>query len=127
MSDAPNNTKRKPEYIAFAVRSQESGPKYTRIGVGFTLKNGGISVLYDAQPVQPQIVLVNADGDKPATLSYSHPAARANFDACMVRDAGEQSYWSKVGGAWKQDGYISIHLDAIPHGKLILSVPKEQE
>ena len=52
MTDAATTTsKRKPEFIAFAVASKEGRSKYTRIGVGFALKNGGISVLYDAQPV----------------------------------------------------------------------------
>jgi len=53
-----NTGKETPDFIAYTVRSQNAGPHYTRIGVGFHLKNGGISVLYDAAPLSGQIVLL---------------------------------------------------------------------
>ena len=128
MSNDNENSKRKPEHIAYAVRTTAEGPKYTRIGVGFSLQNGGISVIYDAQPASPQIVLLEQDAARPQNISYGNPTRKADFDACMVREYGEnKSFWSRVGQAYKQDGYISIQLEAIPHGKLILTVPKEQE
>jgi hypothetical protein len=128
MSD---NAKRKPDYIAHAVRSQggNAGPKYTRIGVGFSLKNGGISVLYDATPLSGQIVLVETDADKPATLSYGHPTRKPDFEASMVRDSGQNnSFWTEIGAAYRQDGYVSVFCDVVPNGgKIILSQPKVQE
>jgi hypothetical protein len=48
----PFTSKCKPEFVAFAVRPQpgNAGKQYTRIGVGFHLRKGGISVLYDGAP-----------------------------------------------------------------------------
>jgi hypothetical protein len=51
MSD--NTTaKRRPDYIAHGVRCQGGnlGLKFTRIGVAFNHKDGGIGVMYDATP-----------------------------------------------------------------------------
>jgi hypothetical protein len=132
MSDnSITSAKRRPDFIAFTVRSQgnNAGPKYTRIGVGFTLKNGGVSVLYDAIPLSGQIVLIDTDAEKPGTLSYSHPNHRHDFEASMVRDSADgKGYWTEVGVAYRQEGYISILLDAVPTGgKIILTQPKERE
>ena len=124
--------KRKPDYIAFAVRSQGSnaGPKYTRIGVGFNLKNGGVSVLYDATPLSGQIVLLDIGiNEKPTAISYGSPVRKPSFEVSMVRDgAGDNSYWTEVGSAWRQDGYVSIQLEVVPTtGKIILTQPKERQ
>jgi hypothetical protein len=125
------NGKKRPDYIAYAVYSQggAAGPKYIRIGVGFTYKNASIGVMYDAIPLSGQIVLLGIDQeDKPTALSYGHPTRKPDFDACMVRDAGpKNSFWTTIGGAYRQEGYISIQLDGIvPLNKLVLSVPKDR-
>jgi hypothetical protein len=121
--------KKRPDYLAYAVVSQgnNAGPKYTRIGVGFTYKNGSIGVIYDAIPLAGQIVLLGIDQeDKPTAISYGQPTRKADFEACMVREAGpNNSFWTQVGEAYRQDGYISILLDVVPHEKLVLSVPKD--
>jgi hypothetical protein len=127
MSD---NTKKSLDFIAYAVRSQgeNAGPKYTRIGVGFNQKKGGISVLFDAIPLSGQIVLLDKDHDsKPTAISYGSPTRRPNFEASMVRGEGEKAFWTTVGYAYRQEGYLSILLDVVPtNGKLILTLPREQ-
>jgi hypothetical protein len=132
MSQNETTTKKRPDYIAYAVRTQadNAGPKYTRIGVGFNLKNGGVSVLYDATPLSGQIVLVDMGTDeKPMAISYGSPLRKPSFEVSMVRDgAGDTSYWTEVGSAWRQDGYVSIQLEVVPTaGKIILTQPKERE
>lgn len=121
--------KRRPDYVAYAVKSKgaNEGPAYTRIGVGFSLKNGGVSVLYDGFPLRGQIVLIGIDDEEPGTISYGSPLRKADFDACMVREgSNDKSFWTEIGSAYRQDGYISIHLEIIPAGnKVILSVPRE--
>lgn len=127
MSD---NTKKRPDFIAFAVRSQgdNAGPKYTRIGVGFNVKNGGISVLYDAIPLSGQIVLLDRDNDtKPNAISYGSPTRKPGFEVNMVRGEGDKAFWTSVGAAYQQEGYLSILLEVVPtSGKLILTLPREQ-
>jgi len=132
MSQNETTTKKRPEFIAYAVRTQaeNAGPKYTRIGVGFNLKNGGISVLYDATPLTGQIVLLDIGKDeKPTAISYGSPVSKPSFEVSMVRDgAGDTSYWTEVGSAWRQDGYVSIQLEVVPTGgKIILTQPKERQ
>src|SRR5437588_12580644 len=103
------NAKKRPDYLAYAVHSQggAAGPKYTRIGVGFTNRNGSISVMYDAIPLSGQIVLLGIDQEeRPAAVSYGHPTRKADFEACMVREAGPNSFWTAIGAAWRQDGYL---------------------
>jgi hypothetical protein len=131
MSDNTTKTRRSPDFIAFAVRTQgnNAGPKYTRIGVGFNLKNGGVSVLYDAIPLSGQIVLLGLDSEsKPTAISYGSPTQKPNFEVSMVRDgSGDKGYWTSVGAAYQQEGYLSIMLDVVPTGgKLILTLPREQ-
>ncbi|HTU23375.1 MAG TPA: hypothetical protein VMG10_35395 [Gemmataceae bacterium] len=129
-TNTENGGKKRPDYLAYAVHSQggDLGPKYIRIGVGFTYRNGSIGVIYDAIPLSGQIVLLGIDQEaKPTALSYGHPSRKADFDACMVRESGQNSFWTTLGAAWRQDGYISIQLDAaVPPSKLVLSVPKEK-
>jgi hypothetical protein len=123
-----NESKKSPDYHAFAIRSVSGqGPKYTRIGVGFTNKNDSITVMYDAIPLNGQIVLIEPDAEKPATISYGEPARKADFEANMIRESGSKSYWTEVGSAYRMEGYISIKLDVVPTSKLVLSVPKERE
>ena len=116
MSD--NTSKKRPDFIAYAVRPQpnDAGPKYTRIGVGFNLKNGGISVLYDATPLSGQIVLLGLDQEeKPTAISYGSPVRKPSFEVSMVRDGqGDNSYWTEVGSAWRQEGYVRIQLEVVP-------------
>ena len=131
MSDT-NTSKKRPDFIAYAVRPQvdNAGPRYTRIGVAFNLRNGGVSVLYDATPLSGQIVLLDIGSDaKPTAISYGSPVRKPSFEVSMVRDgAGDTSYWTEVGSAWRQDGYVSIQLEVVPtSGKIILTQPKERE
>ncbi|MGL4554483.1 MAG: hypothetical protein ACRC33_25245 [Gemmataceae bacterium] len=133
MTDNNTNTtgRKRPDFIAYAVRGQggDAGPKYTRIGVAFTLKSGGLSVLYDATPLSGQIVLLGLDQEeKPAAIHYGSPVRKPDFEASMVRDGqGDSSYWTEVGSAWKQDGYVSIQLEVVPTGgKVILTSPRER-
>jgi hypothetical protein len=100
-------------------------PKYTRIGVGFNHKNGGIGVMYDAIPLSGQIVLMPPDAEKPATISYGSPTRKPDFEASMVRESGSNSFWTEIGAAYRQDGYISIQLDVVPASKLVLSPPRD--
>lgn len=127
MSDTQTSARKRPDYIAHAVRPNGDGPRYTRIGVAFANKNGGYSVFYDAVPLSGQIVLLGIDDERPSTLSYGAPTRKADFDASMVRDAGpNNSFWTDVGVAYRQEGYISVLLDVVPTGgKIVLSVPKE--
>ena len=131
MSDTneTGSAKKRPDYLAYAVHSQggAAGPKYTRIGVGFTYRNGSVGVMYDAIPLNGQIVLLGIDQEeKPTAISYGHPTRKADFDACMVREAGpKKSFWTNVGTAYRQDGYISILLDVVPPNKVVLSIPKD--
>src|SRR5262245_25201165 len=91
MSDTQPSTKKRPDFLAFAVRPNGDGPRYTRIGVAFANKNGGYSVMYDAVPLSGQIVLVGIDDEKPSTLSYGAPTRKPDFDASMVRDGGQNN------------------------------------
>ena len=128
MSEPRNNGgKKRPDYLAFAVRPNGQGPRYTRIGMAFANRNGGYSVMYDAVPLSGQIVLIGIDDDKPSTLSYGAPTRKPDFEASMVRDAGpNNSFWTDVGVAYRQDGYVSVLLDVVPTGgKLVLSPPRE--
>ena len=132
MSNESNTSKKRPDFIAYAVRPQAEnvGPRYTRIGVAFNLRNGGVSVLYDATPLSGQIVLLDIGSDaKPTAISYGSPVRKPSFEVSMVRDgAGDTSYWTEVGSAWRQDGYVSIQLEVVPtSGKIILTQPKERE
>lgn len=121
-----NTTKKRPDFIAYAVRSQggNAGPRYSRIGVGFHLKNGRISVLYDAIPLSGQIVLLGIDQEqKPAALSYGVPTRKPDFEVSMVREASHNnSFWVEIGAAYRQEGYLSIFCDVVPtSGKIVLS------
>ena len=130
MSDTTTTPKKKtPDYIAFAVRSRAGeSPKYTRIGVGFTYRNGSIGVVYDAIPLSGQIVLLDMEASKPSTISYSHPNHKHDFEVSMVKEgSGDKSFWTDVGIAYRQDGYLSILLDVVPTGgKIVLSTPREK-
>ncbi len=130
MSDTnqTGTAKKRPDYLAYAVHSQggAAGPKYTRIGVGFIYRNGSIGIMYDAIPLSGQIVLLDIDQEeKPTAVSYGSPTRKADFDACMVREAGPKSFWTTIGAAYRQDGYISILLDVVPPNKVVLSIPKD--
>jgi hypothetical protein len=132
MSDNTNTqtgkAKKRPDYLAYAVISQggAAGPRYIRIGVGFIYKKGAVGVNYDATVLNGHLILVGIDDELPTTISYGHPTRKQDFDACMVREAGpDKSFWTNVGTAYRQEGYISILLDVVPDKKLVLSVPKD--
>ena len=118
--------RRKPDYLAFAIRPVSGqAPVYTRIGVAFHHRNGGIGVMYDAVPLSGQIVLIETDAEKPGTVSYGTPTRKPDFEANMVRESGGSSFWTEIGSAYRQDGYISVLLDVVPASKLVLSLPKQ--
>ena len=128
MSNDSNTTgKKRPDYLAYAVHPVSgAAPHYTRIGVAFHHKNGGIGVMYDAIPLSGQVVLIEPDAEKPTTLSYGTPSRKPDFEANMVRESGGNSFWTEIGAAYRQDGYISILLDVVPASKLVLSPPKPE-
>jgi hypothetical protein len=126
--NATNPAKRRPDYLAFAVVPQAgSGPRYTRIGVGFTYKNGSIGIMYDAVPLRGQIVLLGIDDEKPGAISYDAPTRKPDFEASMVREAGpNNSFWTDVGVGYRREGYLSVFCDVVPTGgKIVLSAPRE--
>jgi hypothetical protein len=52
------------------------------------------------------------------------------YDALVVREKGDKSYWTKIGAAFPtRDGTgFSIILDALPlDGKILLKEPKPRE
>ena len=128
MTEATNTTKkRRPDFLAYAVVPGNE-TKFTRIGVGFRLKNDGVSVLTDALTLSGHIILVEIDGELPSLNGFSHStgASAPHFVASMVRDAGNDSFWTDIGHAHKRDGYISIQAAVLPFsGKIILTTPKQ--
>lgn len=126
-NETTTTNRRKPDYLAFAVRpASGQAPVYIRIGVAFNHRNGGIGVMYDAVPLSGQIVLIETDVEKPGTLSYGTPTRKPDFEANMVRESGGSSFWTEIGSAYRQDGYISVLLDVVPASKLVLSLPKQE-
>lgn len=97
--------------------------------MGFNLRNGGISVLYDAVPLSGRIVLLGLDQDKPAVIGYGGNGRKPSFDASMVRDGnGGESSWVEIGSAWREDDHVAIQLEVVPTGgKVVLTQPKERE
>lgn len=123
--------KKRPDYTAHAVvpGSGDTPTRFIRIGVGFNLKNGGVSVLTDAAALSGHVILVGIDGEPPALNGFKHgaPLHAPHFTASMVRDNGNESYWTDIGQASRQDGYLSVHVAVWPTaGKIILSQPREQ-
>ena len=52
--------------------------------------------MYDAIPLSGQIVLIEPDAEKPATLSYGEPTRKPDFEANMVRESGSNSFWRSL-------------------------------
>lgn len=131
MTDNISKAKKRPDFIAYAARSRGKNQPIAliRIGVGFSLKNDGVSVLYDALPLSGQIALVPIETDElPDFLPEAHEAVNPDFEASMVRDNGNDSYWTKVGAAWRVSGCIITYLEVMPtSGKIILTVPKDRQ
>ena len=73
-------------------------------------------------------MLLGIEAEKPTAISYGSPVRKPGFEVSMVRDgAGDTSYWTEVGSAWRQDGYVSIQLEVVPTGgKIILTQPREE-
>jgi hypothetical protein len=119
--------RKRPDYLALAPITRDGHPpKLARIGVAFNYKNGSIGVLYDAVPLAGQILLVGIDDDLPETVSYGAPTRAPNYEANMVRESGGDSFWTEVGAAYRQDGYISVLCPVLPRdGKLVLTQPRE--
>ena len=134
MSDNTNtDTKRnKPDYAAYSLHTSSDGTKWTRIGVAFTYKNGGIGILYDAIPRDHRIHLRERDR-KPggaANVGDGIPARKPEFEASNVREGkGDKSFWDRIGSGYRQeDGDITVLCEVIPlSGKIVLSVPKDEK
>lgn len=127
MSEATN--KKRPDYIAHAVipSSDNSPTRFIRAGVGFTLKSGGVSILTDGIALSGHLILVGIDDELPSLsgFSHGHPSRAADFVASLPREAGP---WPELGSAFRQEGYISVHVAVWPHaGKIILGVPKARQ
>ena len=63
---------------------------------------------------------------KPATTETSKSPAMIAYS---VRDAGEESYWDRVGAAFahKKGGGYDVVLDSLPlSGRITLRVPSEK-
>lgn len=133
MSDnATTNVRKKPDYAAYSLHVTSEGTSWTRVGVGFTYKNGGIGILYDAIPKDHRFHLRELDrkAGGAANLSDGIPARKPDFEACNVREAaGDKSFWDRIGSAYAQeDGDIVVLCEVIPlSGKIVLSVPKENK
>ena len=133
MSDnATTTAKKKPDYAAYSIEIRSQVAHWTRIGVGFKYKNGGIGIMYDAIPKDHRIHLRELDREAggAANLSFGYPVRPANFEACNVRKtAGDKSFWDKIGTAYTQeDGDIIVFCEAVPIcGKIVLSVPLEKK
>lgn len=121
-------TKKRPDYLALApIRRDGRPPLLARIGVGFNYRNGSIGVLYDGTPLSGHILLVGTDDEPPQAVNHSHPLAAPAFEVNMVREAGGETFWTEVGSAWRQDGYLSVFCQVIPaNGKVVLTKPREQ-
>jgi hypothetical protein len=133
MSENANTTaKKKPDYAAYSLHTTSEGTSWTRIGVGFTYKNGGIGILYDAIPRDNRILLRELDR-KPggaANVGDGIPARKPDFEACNVRETqNDKSFWDRIGSGYAQeDGDITVLCEVIPlSGKIVLSVPKENK
>ena len=129
MTEATQPAKKRPDYIAHAVvpGGGDRATQFVRIGVGFALRNGGISLLTDAVALSGHVVLVDIDGDLPALDGFKHgtPLHAPHLVASMVRDSGKESYWTDIGTAYRHDGYVSVHVPVWPTaGKIILTTPK---
>jgi hypothetical protein len=127
MTEQKPTTKKRPDYLAF-VPIQRAGqpPKFAKVGVGFTYRNRSIGLLYDAIPLSGQIVLVGIDDQLPEAVSYGPPTRGADFEANMVRESGNDSFWTEVGSAYRQDGYLSVICPVFPRdGKLVLTQPRD--
>ncbi len=133
MSESSNTPKGKtPDYAAYSLRTTSEGTKWTRIGVAFTYKNGGIGILYDAIPQDHRIHLRELER-KPGGAAHvgdSIPARKPDFEACNVRESkGDKSFWDRIGNAYAhEDGDITVLCEVIPlSGKVVLSVPKDNQ
>ena len=126
------NAKRKPDYAAYSLHTTSAGTCWTRIGVGFTYRNGGIGILYDSIPQGHRIHLRELDrkAGGAANLSDGIPARKPDFEACNVRETqGDKSFWDRIGSGYAQeDGDIVVLCQVLPlSGKIVLSVPKENK
>jgi hypothetical protein len=120
--------KKRPDYVAHAVAPDGNGHRLIRIGVGFNLKNGGISLLTDAAALSGHVILVGIDDELPSLDGFKNgpPARGHHLVASMVRDAGGDSFWTDVGHAYRQVGYTSVFVAVWPNAnKIILSQPKQ--
>jgi hypothetical protein len=120
--------KKRPDYVAHAVAPDGNGYRFIRIGVGFNLKNGGVSLLTDAAALSGHVLLVGIDDELPSLDGFKNapPARGHQLVASMVRDNGNESYWTDIGQAYRQDGYTSVFVAVWPGAnKIILSQPKQ--
>lgn len=127
MTEQPNPNRKRPDHVVYVARQRNGSPStLARIGVGFNYKNGSIGIVYDAIPLSGHLILTSIDDAKPTTISHGSPTRAPQFEANLVRESGKDSFWTVVGDAYRQDGYVSVFLDAVPLGKVVLTPTKEQ-
>ncbi len=124
-TETANAKRRRPDYIAHAVvpASAPTGTRFIRMGVGFNLKKGGVSVLCDGVALSGHVILTAIDDDLPPLegFSHGHPPRAGDFIASLGRDSGRETYWTDLGQAWKYDTHISVHAAVFPAaGKFVL-------
>jgi len=121
-----NTGKKRPDFIAYTVRSQNAGPHYTRIGVGSSQERRHQRPLRRRTAFRPDRPAGHRHRREPATISYGSPP-----ETQLRREHGagcrRQRLLDGDRSAWRQDGYVSIQLDVVPlGGKIILTQPREQ-
>jgi hypothetical protein len=122
MTESSNSTRKRPDHIVYVARQRNGQPsQLTRIGVGFNYKNGAIGIVYDAIPLSGHLIITGIDDPKPETLSHGVPTRAPHYEANLVRENGKETFWTPIGDGYRQDGYLSVFLDAVPVGKIILT------
>lgn len=126
MTEVSNTNRKRPDHVVYVAR-QRKGQSSTlaRIGVGFNYKNGSIGIVYDAIPLSGHLILTGIDDAKPETISPGVPTRAPHFEANLVRESGKDSYWTPIGDGYRQNGYLSVFLDAVPTSKVVLTPIRE--
>jgi hypothetical protein len=127
MTDTTQPARKRPDFVVYVPRQRNGQPsQLARIGVGFHYRNGSIGVVYDAVPLAGHLILTGIDDPKPEAISHGVPTRAPKFEANLVRENGKDSFWTPIGDAYQQDGYLSVFLDAVPAGKIVLTVPLQK-
>jgi hypothetical protein len=127
MTEVSNTNRKRPDHLVYVARQRNGQPStLARIGVGFNYKNGSIGIVYDAIPLSGHLILTGIDDAKPETIGHGVPTRAPQFEANLVRGSGKDSFWTPVGDAYRQNGYLSVFLDAVPVGKVVLTPTQDK-